>query len=691
MTSVGSYKKYSIISPSYNETQHVKSCIVNILEQIEKYKIECHIIIVDDCSTDGTWEDLLELQSERLTVLKTPINSGGAGSPRNIGLEHANSEYVLFYDFGDIIDLSRLEEIGGAMTAKNAHVAIANHVDIQQDGKIIRRLSYFRDQPYCTDLKALPRLINNPFCWGKVYNLKWLRENQIRFGDQYCGEDKIFTWKAYLSEQHILIHPHILYGHRFFGEHVNRMLQINSRLIDSIISIDREMYPEFAAGKLAHIYSKRVLRRDLLEIVFSTSSRDKLKSLGEYEQCVVKIAEWLVQVITERSDFHACLNVGERQTLRSILGGTIAKELDEDREFYLSDEYLNVLKGDSNPIDPMKVGNFIIALHLPQFHPDSNNDKNWGKGFTEWTNVSKALPLYPGHLQPKLPTDLGFYDLRLHESRIEQMRLAKYHGIDAFCYYHYWFSGATVLETPLKLMLDNQKENFPFMLCWANETWSGVWHGSPDRILIEQKYQGESDYIAYFNHLLPFFKDYRYLKTDNKPMFAVWQPSEIPDPSIFLKIFETLAMQHGFNGMHMIGIHHWHRKIDPLNVGFQRSIPMYMPPRINTTGTKPTIHDLEAIHTNFLPAKFDERYYPCITPNWDNTPRSGTRGMIFENSYPGLFARQIKDALDWSKEKSTEKILFIKAWNEWAEGNYLEPDRQWGRSYLNVLKQTLGR
>src|SRR5690606_30741117 len=185
-----------------------------------------------------------------------------------------------------------------------------------------------------------------------------------------------------------------------------------------------------------------------------------------------------------------------------------------------------------------------IAFYLPQFHPIKENDEWWGKGFTEWTNVAKAKPMFPGHYQPHIPADLGFYDLRLSEARIAQADLAKKYGISAFCYWHYWFgNGRRILERPFQEVLESGTPDFPFCLAWANETWSGIWHGNPKTILVEQVYPGEQDYIDHFNSILPAFKDKRYFKVDGKPLFMVYKPMEIPDLPLFVSTFRRLATE----------------------------------------------------------------------------------------------------------------------------------------------------
>jgi len=195
-----------------------------------------------------------------------------------------------------------------------------------------------------------------------------------------------------------------------------------------------------------------------------------------------------------------------------------------------------------------------IALYLPQFHPVPENDAWWGRGFTEWTNTAKAKPMFRGHAQPHVPADLGFYDLRVPETRAAQAALARRYGIEAFCYYHYWFAGRRILERPFAEVLASGQPDFPFCLCWANQTWSGIWHGAPDRILIEQTYPGPADHEAHFSALRPAFADPRYLRVEGRPLFLVYKPEELPDPAASLALWRRLAEAAGLGGLHILGM-----------------------------------------------------------------------------------------------------------------------------------------
>jgi hypothetical protein len=345
----------------------------------------------------------------------------------------------------------------------------------------------------------------------------------------------------------------------------------------------------------------------------------------------------------------------------------------------------------------------ILAFYLPQYHPIPENDVWWGKGFTEWTNVCRAKPLFNKHYQPNLPSDLGFYDLRVPEVREAQAELAKLYGVDGFCYWHYWFgNGKQLIERPFNEVLKSGKPNFPFCLAWANQTWTGVWHGLNDQVLIEQLYPGKNDYINHFYHLLSAFKDDRYIKIDNKPLFVVFKPDTLPNSIEFTSLWNQLAIKEGFNGVFFVGIHqlYWDHKKD----GFDEKT-------IHQPGQYVDVYEKEnSFNKNSLLSKvfknkgpkvidyqklinscnfnkfYDKDFLPTVIPNWDNTPRSKNNGLVFQGSTPEIFKKHLEGAFDYIEKKSSgEKIIFLKSWNEWAEGNYVEPDMQWGKAYLDVI------
>jgi hypothetical protein len=349
----------------------------------------------------------------------------------------------------------------------------------------------------------------------------------------------------------------------------------------------------------------------------------------------------------------------------------------------------------------------VIAFYLPQFHPIKENNEWWGNGFTEWTNVGKAKPLFKGHYQPHVPADLGYYDLRVPEVREAQAIMAKEHGVEGFCYWHYWFgNGKRLLERPFNEVVESKEPDFPFCLGWANETWSGIWHGQSNKVLIKQEYLGVSDYKAHFYAILDAFKDKRYILVDGRPLFYIYKPSLIPDIAIFFDVWRKLAIENGLKGIYFIAnCPKFEDKDEILSLGFDavNLSRIFDCERLNSNRfqrgiihrvfKKLRVFDYEKALKYFVGE--EEKALNCIPsiyPNWDNSPRSETRGYIFVNSVPRLFRKHIRQVFDVINHKPHDKkLVFLKSWNEWAEGNYMEPDLKYGRKYLEVLNEELNR
>ena len=377
----------------------------------------------------------------------------------------------------------------------------------------------------------------------------------------------------------------------------------------------------------------------------------------------------------------------------------------------------------------------IIALYLPQFHPIPENNQWWGPGFTEWTNVAKAKPLFRGHQQPRIPADLGFYDLRLPETRILQADLAREAGIEGFCYYHYWFgNGRQLLERPFNEVVVTGKPDYPFCICWANHTWSNkTWESKStlqkNSVLIRQEYPGREDDIAHFMSLFPAFRDKRYMQVDGKLLFAIYSVFDFPHVDQFISTWRYLAKKHGLPGFHFVGMtpstltfkineDGSHTRTLPnlknskdiyesvLRLGFdavnsfgkRRGEMLYEGKWTNLAKTLmrhiglPTgsqKYDYERTVANyFAPEDSWENVYPTILPQWDRSPRVASQDGIYVDATPEKFARHIQKAIEIIKDKKKEhQILFLKSWNEWGEGNYVEPDLQYGHGFLDALRE----
>lgn len=347
----------------------------------------------------------------------------------------------------------------------------------------------------------------------------------------------------------------------------------------------------------------------------------------------------------------------------------------------------------------------VIAYYLTQFHPTLENDLWWGKGVTEWNNVCRAVPQYVGHYQPRIPGELGFYDLRIKENIIRQTELAKKYGVYGFSFYFYWFDGTRLLDKPLDIFVDNKEIDFPFSLCWANESWTRRFDGSCGEILIEQSSTEES-YRKFIDSAIPYMKDPRYIKVNNKPMLTIYRPSFIPECKKMLSYWRECCRKNGLGEIHLIGVkeHSWDS--DLLSLGFDAQSEFH-PGTVfkQCKVVTDTVHfiqpefgglvvDYEDIVINKKYFNYDyDKLYRAAMPMWDNTARRDNKGMIFEGATPELYSQWLCDIISEGKRRSDieENLIFINAWNEWGEGAYLEPDRKYGYAYLDATKKAIER
>ncbi|GLI27359.1 hypothetical protein ARHIZOSPH14_16010 [Agromyces rhizosphaerae] len=346
-----------------------------------------------------------------------------------------------------------------------------------------------------------------------------------------------------------------------------------------------------------------------------------------------------------------------------------------------------------------------LAFYLPQFFPIPENDEWWGPGFTEWTNTARARRLYPGHRQPTLPADLGFYDLRVPETRQAQSDLARAYGVEAFVYWHYWFGdGDRILERPFAEVLERGDPEIGFALAWANQSWTGIWHAAADTILKQQRYLGAEDDRRHFETILPAFRDERYVRVNGRPLFYVFRPEELPDAAEFVDRWQAMAREAGLEGLYLVaeasdllgaGARYANAEAD----GFDASVYMRLPAEVNRAtrlrmraGRKlmggPEIWPYSDTIVADYPR--DPHVQPCVYPNWDNTPRAGRRGLVVRDATPERFRRNVADAVDLLADRpAQERLLWVKSWNEWAEGNHLEPDLREGHAWLEALRAGL--
>lgn len=351
----------------------------------------------------------------------------------------------------------------------------------------------------------------------------------------------------------------------------------------------------------------------------------------------------------------------------------------------------------------------IIAFHLPQYYPTEINDIHYGKGFTEWTNVGKARKLFPGHYQPRIPADLGYYDLRLPENRAAQAELARESGIEGFCYYHYWFGKKhTELDMPLNEIIRLQEPDFPFCLCWANQSWySKFWNKDAvctPKLVAEQIYDDPEGIEEHFYALLPAFQDRRYIKVNGKLFFMIYRPLEFPEVEKFMAQWQELAAKNDLPGFHFAGQAAEDEEAEKiLQLGFDgvnilrkndfARRPFWKLVKLFHKMLRVPFHaDYRKINRYFFRENgievTDERIYPSLLPNWDHSPRSGRRGSVFTHSTPAAFKEHVRSVLNGVRRKKPEtNLVFLKSWNEWGEGNYMEPDLRYGKGFIHALRE----
>ncbi|MDR3516789.1 MAG: glycoside hydrolase family 99-like domain-containing protein [Azospirillaceae bacterium] len=348
----------------------------------------------------------------------------------------------------------------------------------------------------------------------------------------------------------------------------------------------------------------------------------------------------------------------------------------------------------------------LIAFYLPQFHPIPENDIWWGQGFTEWTKVAEAKPLFKGHHQPQLPGSLGFYDLRLPEAREAQARLARQHGIHGFCYYHYNFSGQRLLERPFNDVLASGQPDFPFCICWANENWTRRWDGQDHEILIKQNYSPENDRDM-IRGLIPALQDPRYIRVKGAPLVLVYRTQLLPDPAATAAIWRAEAAAAGLPSLYLCRVESIGTSNsvgDPGEIGFDSACE-FPPNAANVadssflaTNLDPDftglIYDYETVAQDFATRAMPSyRRFHGVMPSWDNTARNGRRAHLAINASPEAYRRWLKTAIERTRREQDgdERLVFINAWNEWGEGCHLEPDRRYGFAWLEATRAAIGR
>lgn len=487
---------------------------------------------------------------------------------------------------------------------------------------------------------------------------------------------------------------------------------------------DEEAYPDFAESLMERgyyivfVYTDEAAREErwgqlladgrvtvvvsseeLLERVRTVRDGKVLLTGGRLENSAGQIAEWIK---TE--------NKGKMETEREL--PALNPALDgQSRDRYVR-QVLNAPRYfDEGQFAPITRQPYVrrdgdakvIAYYLTQYHPDAHNEQWWGRGVTEWNNVCRAVPQFPGHYQPRLPGELGFYDLRITENMKRQIELAKMYGVYGFSFYYYWFDGERLLEKPLEMFLEHQELDMPFSLCWANENWTKRYDGTNRDVLIEQPKTRES-YENVITDMARFLRDSRYITVDGRKLLTVYRPSFIPDAEKVLAHWREYCRRSGLGELYLIAVKEMDNDQDWLAEGFD-AVSEFHPGTIYRQCLK-IDQDIPFLREDFSGEVFsykdiviNKKYfrydqpklYRAVMPMWDNTARRDNAGTIFHGSTPLLYKRWLKDVIRAGKERDDieDNLIFVNAWNEWGEGAYLEPDKRFGYAYLEATKQAV--
>lgn len=367
----------------------------------------------------------------------------------------------------------------------------------------------------------------------------------------------------------------------------------------------------------------------------------------------------------------------------------------------------------------------VIPFYLPQFHEIPENNKWWGPGFTEWVNVRAAKPLYDGQYQPRVPLGENYYNLTETETLRWQADLANKYGIYGFCFYHYWFDGHMLLQRPMELLLDNNDINLRYCVSWANEDWTNAWVDQSNQTLISQTYGGEEEWDRHYTYLSQFFKDRRYIKENGRPLVVIYRPEIIPDYSSMIARWRILAQRDGFPGLQVCVQHvnyglvrGFEREVFDYQIEYQPQYARQWLDTGRTAGLKKVKRRLDTFLESRLHTRLDfsafresrgpqrlsydtlwesinshvpshDRCVPCAMVDWDNTPRRGERGWVAEGASPAKFRAYFEEMLQRTRSIYHKDFMFAFAWNEWAEGGYLEPDERFGYGYLEAIRDSL--
>lgn len=720
--------KVSVIIPVHNAEKYLNKCLDSILKQTLR---DIEIICINDDSTDKSLKILEQHQNDdsRIKIINTKCHcSGGA---RNKGLEIATGEYVGFVDADDWIDNDYFEKLYNLAINESSDIAATSSVKVMRDNKIIYEKymgATSLKNPVDSLLKKANCITTTGVCCNKIYKASMLKEHNIKFLElNNPSEDNYFNACSIIAANKLIFLDDSSYYYNYVEvsqtkkKKTKKDFQMTSVYKQIIEKIDLFKISENTAQNWINVVKKR-LANDVLVYCNEMDKGLKKEFLKYIEKEFPDIKIYLPEQPKEFSKnkklFSCTLSENGRHNIINFMGA----KLKIKRKINKTDKikYLNYVLNhqlDKSDFVPKTSDKYkftkdspkLLAYYLPQFHEFEENTKWFGPGFSEWSNTAKAVPQYTGHYQPHVPIDVGFYNLENTSVMKKQIELAKQYGIYGFCYYYYWFSGQKVMERPLENFLNDKSLDMPFFLFWANEDWTMMWDNGNEKEILHKQEIHDDDAQKFMQDILPYMKDSRYIKIDNKPLLVLYELTKYPYEKYlkFVEEIRNIAVDNGFDGLYImstirndVDIYNLKAitdtyKLDSMLEFFPQGLKPILEPaykKIINPEFKGTFWNLK----KFLKEK--QYFYPntakifkgCFT-HWDNTSRKCYNNTdIYENT-PQDYKKWLIDIINWTKNNKPqeEQFVFINAWNEWAEGAHLEPDQKYGYAYLQATKEAL--
>lgn len=718
--------KISVIVPVYNTEMYLKECLESIVTQTLD---DIEIICINDGSTDSSLDIVKEYAGKDGRIVVIDKQNEGVAIARNLGIDRATGEYVCFIDSDDYYPSNDiLEELYNKATENDVLIAGGEFSAFDDKTRPYELKQNFEniDDGYLFVKDEIIEYKDYQFDYGFhrfIYDRNFLVNNNIYFPIYVRFEDPVFFVKAmYYAEKFYAVKKNT-YAYRGLDKDISTK---DSVIKDTFLGIsdNLDFAQKYNLSKLENYTLNRFYSHYMWFVGHLNRNNKKLcKMLCKKNNSIKNFVKKQNTKKIIQNIFSLKNNQEKTHKVLTILGIKLKikkqYKISKREAFDYIDFVLNQQLDKSNFVEQTHdIHEFkdqdvkLISFYLPQFHDFDENVKWFGKGFTEWSNTSKAVPQFIGHYQPHIPIDVGYYNLNDNFIMQRQIELAKQYGVYGFSFYYYWFSGEKLMEKPLERFLQDKSLNIPFFLFWANEDWTMLWDNGKDREVLHKQELLKNDEAKFMNDILPYMKDDRYIKIDNKPLLIIYNPHNYQFERFieFNNKIRQIAKEHGFKDLYIMTT--TCRADDSDCKSYKEFVQTYrLDSLLEFFPQGIFMHDMKQLKPTIMNKKFkgqcldmhdfitNKKYiynsslnlFKCAFPHWDNTSRKCYNGADIYQNTPNDYKTWLKDIINWTKNnhKVDDQFVFINAWNEWAEGAHLEPDKKYGYAYLQATKEAL--